>query len=88
MLVFGTEWDYYYTKTPATNWTERLDSNTNGTDTSQQYLYERIADAGTYPSGNYATADTADSYISGIVAFPVTTTTLPVFMNQYRQRRI
>ena len=91
MIVAGTNYDYYYLTAPATNWTERVDSDTFGNDTTTQFLFDRIADAGTYPSGNFATNATADKYMALIVALPVDTSAagsvVPVLMRQYAARR-
>lgn len=88
MIVVGENWDYFYNTAPATNWTERVDSDTFGNDTTTQFLFDRIADAGTYPSGNFATNATADQYLALIAAFPVSATSVvPVLMRQYAARR-
>lgn len=71
LVACGTDWDFYRTHTAATNWTKRVDSQTFGTDSTTMFLHSRIADAGTYPSGNYATVNSADKYMSGVFAFPV-----------------
>lgn len=88
ILAFGSDWDYYRTHTAATNWTKILDSQTKGTDSTTMFLHARIADAGTYPNGNYATASATDQYFAGIAAFAVDTSggAIPAIMNQYRQR--
>jgi hypothetical protein len=73
LLAAGSDWDYYRTHTAATNWTKILDSQTKGTDSTTMYLHARIADAGTYPSGNFATTSATDQYFGSIVALPVDT---------------
>lgn len=89
ILAFGSDWDYYRTHTAASGWTKILDSQTKGTDSTTMFLHARIADAGTYPDGNYATASTTDQYFAGIAAFAVDTSggAIPAIMNQYSQRR-
>lgn len=74
MLAFGTNWNYYYLVSAATNWTKRVDCDTFGDNSTVQFLFDRVADAGTYPSGNYGTNESADDYFSGIAALPVTVT--------------
>ena len=71
MIAFGTNWDYYHLISAAANWNKRVDSDTFGNDTTTQFLIDRVADPGTYPSGNYGTNAAADSYTSGIAAFPI-----------------
>jgi len=73
LLAAGTDWDYYRTHTAATNWTKILDSQTKGTDSTTMYLHARIADAGTYPNGNFATVNATDQYFGSIIALPVDT---------------
>ena len=71
LLAVGCDWDYYRTHTAAANWTKRVDSQTFGTDSTTQFWHERIANSGTYPSGNFATAG-SDQYIAILVALEVT----------------
>jgi hypothetical protein len=71
LIASGTDWDYYRTHTAAANWTKIFDSQTKGTDSTSMYLHARIADAGTYPSGNFATTNAADQYFGSIIALPV-----------------
>lgn len=71
MIAFGTNWNYYHLISAAANWNKRVDSDTFGNDTTTQFLIDRVADPGTYPSGNYGTNAAADSYVSGIAAFPI-----------------
>jgi hypothetical protein len=72
MIAFGTNWDNYDLISAAANWNLRVNADTFGNNTTTQFLLDRVADAGTYPSGNYGTNDYADQYVSGIVALPVT----------------
>jgi len=71
LLAVGSDWDFYLTHTAAANWTKILDSQTKGTDSTTMYLHARIADAGTYPSGNFATTNDTDQYFGSIIALPV-----------------
>lgn len=87
ILAFGSDWDYYRTHTAAANWTKILDSQTKGTDSTTMFLHARIADAGTYPSGNFATASATDQYFAGIVAFAVDTGGGPVSLAATAQSR-
>jgi hypothetical protein len=73
LLAAGTDWNEYRTHTAATNWTKILDSQTKGTDSTTMYLHARIADAGTYPNGNFATVSATDRYFGSIIALPVDT---------------
>lgn len=73
LLASGTDWDYYRTHTAAANWTKILDSQTNGTNSTTMYLHARIADAGTYPSGNFSTTNLTDQYFGSIIALPIET---------------
>jgi hypothetical protein len=73
LLAAGADWDSYVTHTAATNWTKILDSQTKGTNSTTMYLHARIADAGTYPSGNFATVSATDRYAGSIIALPVDT---------------
>lgn len=73
LIAAGTDWDYYRTHTAAANWTKILDSQTNGTDSTTMYLHARIADAGTYPSGNFSTTNLTDKYFGSIIALPIET---------------
>lgn len=73
LIAAGTDWDFYLTHTPATNWTKILDSQTLGTDSATMFLHAQIADAGTYPNGNFATVSAADRYMSSIIAYEVET---------------
>jgi hypothetical protein len=73
LLAAGTDYDFYPTHTAAANWTKILDSQTKGTDSTTMYLHARIADAGTYPSGNFATTSATDQYFGSIIALPITT---------------
>lgn len=70
IIAFGTEWNNQSTHTAATNWTRILNPATAGT---EMFLHARIADAGTYPSGNFATTNLTDQYFAGIAAFAVDT---------------
>ncbi len=70
LLAGGTNWNYQRTHTSATNWTTILNPSSAGT---EMFLHARIADAGTYPSGNFATANASDQYVAGIAAFAVDT---------------
>ena len=72
LIAAGTDWAYYNTHTAATNWTKILDSQTKGTDSTTMYLHARIANAGTYPNGNFATSSATDQYFGSIVAYEVT----------------
>jgi hypothetical protein len=71
LLAVGADWDFYYNHTAATNWTKRVDCDTFGDNTTTQFVHERIADAGTYPSGNFATSSSADYYMSILVAIEI-----------------
>jgi ethanolamine utilization protein EutP (predicted NTPase) len=71
LLAAGTDWDYYLTHTAATNWTKILDSQTKGSNTTTIYLHARIADAGTYPNGNFATTSATDQYVGSIIALGI-----------------
>jgi hypothetical protein len=71
LLAVGCDWDYYNTHTAAANWTKRVDSQTFGADSTTQFWHERVANSGTYPSGNFATAG-SDQYMAILVALEVT----------------
>lgn len=71
MIAAGADWNYYCTHTAAANWTKRVDSQTFGEDSTTQFFYDRIANAGTYPSGNYGSADPTDVYLALIVALEI-----------------
>lgn len=71
LIAAGSDWNYYLTHTAAANWTKILDSQTKGTDSTTLYLYARIADAGTYPNGNFATTNLTDTYFGSILALPI-----------------
>jgi hypothetical protein len=71
LLAVGSDWDFYLTHTAAANWTKILDSQTKGTNSTTMYLHARIADAGTYPSGNFATVSATDQYFGSIIALPI-----------------
>jgi len=72
LIAAGTNWNDYNELTPRPNWTERVDNNAPfGAASTYQFLFDRIADAGTYPSGNYATNAAADQYTALIIALPV-----------------
>jgi hypothetical protein len=71
LLAAGSDYWSYNTHTAAANWTKILDSQTKGTDSTITYLHVRIADAGTYPSGNFATTSPTDQYFGSIIALPV-----------------
>jgi hypothetical protein len=91
LIVAGGNVNGFWDMSPATNWTERVDNNSPyGASSTLSYLYERIADAGTYPSGNYATSETADTYMSVLAAFPVQSaaaSVVPVLIRQYAARQ-
>lgn len=70
LLALGTNWDYQRTHTSATDWTTILNPSSAGT---EMFLHARIADAGTYPNGNFATTNLTDQYLAGIAAFAVDT---------------
>jgi hypothetical protein len=71
LIAAGADWDYYRTHTPAENWSKALDSQTKGTDSTSLFMHYRVADAGTYPNGNFATTNDVDQYFGGIAAFPI-----------------
>jgi hypothetical protein len=71
LLAAGADWDYYHNHTVASGWTKILDSQTKGSDSTTMYLHARIADAGTYPNGNFATVNYSDQYFGSIIALPV-----------------
>jgi hypothetical protein len=73
LLAAGSDWDNYVTHTAATDWPKILDSDTKGNDSTTMYLHVRIADAGTYPNGNFATVSATDRYFGSITALPVDT---------------
>jgi len=69
LLVSGADWDAHRTHTAASGWTKIID----GASSSFQYLNAQIADAGTYPNGNFATTSATDRYFGSIIALPVDT---------------
>ena len=71
IIATGSDWDSYNTHTATTNWTKRIDSQTGGTNSSLHFLYDRVANAGTYPSGNYGSTNNSDRYVSSFLAFPI-----------------
>jgi hypothetical protein len=71
LIAAGDDQDYYNTHTAASGWTKRLDSDTKGNDTTAMWMYDRIADAGTYPNGNVGTVNNSDQYFGSTIALPV-----------------
>ena len=69
----GTDWNDPHTHTGANSFTKRFDNAVaGGGSSSLQFIYDRVADAGTYGgSSNFGTA-ASDEYLSTLLAFEPT----------------
>jgi hypothetical protein len=63
LVGFFHNWDDTRTPTAATNWTLRSAASAETTS-----FVDRLAASGTYPSGNFATTDLTNRYVSFIIA--------------------
>lgn len=70
LIAAGCDWNNFCTHTAASGWTKRADYTVLGANTTQ-YMLDRVANSGTYPSGNFSTTSVADEYTAAIIAIPL-----------------
>lgn len=73
IIAVGTDWDNYNTHTAANSFTKRFDNAiAGGGSSSVQFIYSRVANAGSFGAGsNFGTA-ASDQYLAILAAFPIT----------------
>lgn len=70
IIAAGTDWNDYRSHTAASGWTERADGS--GTPvTSIQFIFDRVADAGTFGGATAFSTAGSDQYLSVMLAFEV-----------------
>lgn len=71
IVIAGSDWNSYRNHTAQNGFTKRLDSQTLGTNSTLQYMFDAVVDAGTYPNGNFSTVSSTDEYASCIIAIQI-----------------
>lgn len=75
LIAGGADWNYYRNHTGANGFTKRVDSDTFGADTTTQWFYDAVKDAGTYggtASGQkFGDVSGTDQYMGALIALEV-----------------